>query len=31
MDKNKILRIIEEEINHQEGLIFEGMTYRRGN
>jgi len=31
MNKNKILRIIEEEINHQEGLIFEGMTYRRGN
>ena len=31
MDKNKILHIIEEEINYQEGLIFEGMTYRRGN
>ena len=31
MNRNKILRIIEEEINHQEGLIFEGMAYRRGN
>ena len=27
MDNNKILRIIHEEIGHQEGLIFEGMTY----
>ena len=27
MDNNKILRIIHEEIGHQEGFIFEGMTY----
>tara|TARA_R110000824_G_scaffold284128_2_gene472412 strand:- start:24 stop:1118 length:1095 start_codon:yes stop_codon:yes gene_type:complete len=31
MNNNKILRIIHEEIGHQEGLIFEGMTYTRGN
>jgi peptidoglycan hydrolase-like protein with peptidoglycan-binding domain len=30
MNHNKILRIIHEEVNHQEGLLFEGMTYNRG-
>ena len=27
MERAKILRIIEEEISHQEGLVMEGMTY----
>lgn len=27
MTRDKILRIIEEETAHQEGLLFEGMTY----
>ena len=30
MNKNKILQIIHEELNHQEGFLFEGMSYRRG-
>jgi len=30
MNKNKILQIIHEELNNQEGLLFEGMSYRRG-
>ena len=30
MNSNKILQIIQEELNHQEGLLFEGMSYRRG-
>ena len=28
MDSNKILRIIHEEMAHQEGIIFEGTTYK---
>ena len=31
MNKNKILRIIHEELNYQEGLLFEGMSYTRGD
>ena len=30
MNKNKILQIIHEELNNKEGLLFEGMSYRRG-
>tara|TARA_R110000851_G_scaffold124335_1_gene254533 strand:+ start:1704 stop:2753 length:1050 start_codon:yes stop_codon:yes gene_type:complete len=31
MTNNRILQIIREETSHQEGLLFEGMTYTRGN
>mgnify|MGYP003626881602 FL=1 len=31
MNSNKILQIIQEELNHQEGLLFEGMLYTRGD
>ena len=30
INKNKILRIIEEEVAHQEGMLFEGVMYTRG-
>lgn len=29
-DENKILKIIQEELNYQEGMLFEGMSYSRG-
>ena len=31
MNSNKIIQIIQEELNHQEGLLFEGMLYTRGD
>jgi len=31
MNSNKILQIVQEELNHQEGLLFEGMSYTRGD
>lgn len=30
MTRDKILRIIEEEVFHQEGMLFEGVTYTSG-
>jgi len=29
-DENKILKIIQEELNYQEGMLFEGMSYSKG-